>query len=156
VSLDADAFPYSTFHPSATTVSDQQGDYRFTVTPRLTTRYRVRAPSRQTAPVVLKIRFRVTLAVSDVTPRRGSRVRFLGSVRPARLDLAQRYVRIQKLSSRGTFFTLASIRLRFGGTSRWRYSKRVRIRRSGIYRVKMFGDPANAIGYSRTVSITVH
>jgi hypothetical protein len=153
VTLDADAYPYSTFHPRATTVSDQQGNYRFTVSPRVNTRYRVRAPSRQTATVVLKVRFRVTLAVGDLTPRRGSRVRFLGSVRPARDG---RRVRIQKLSSRGTFFTLATARLRDAGTSRSRYSKRVRIRRSGVYRVKMFGDPANAIGYSRTVSVTVH
>jgi hypothetical protein len=45
---------------------------------------------------------------------------------------------------------------RDAGTTRSRYSRRVRIRRSGSYLVKIIGDAANATGYSRTVTITVH
>jgi hypothetical protein len=153
VTLEADAYPFSSFQVRATTVSDGNGNYRFAVAPRVNTRYRASAPSRMTATVVLKVRFRVTLSLGDFTPRSGSRVRFSGSVRPARDG---RSLRIQKLSSRGTFFTLARTRLRDAGTSRSRYVKRVRIRRSGVYRVKVFGDGANATGYSRTVTITVH
>ena len=154
--LYADAHPYDRSRRRASTLTDRQGDYRFTVAPRVNTRYRVRipgtTPTLTSASVMLEVRFRVSLSISDPTPRAGSRVRFSGWVRPARDG---RLVRLQRFSSRGTFATVARTRLRDAGARRSRYSRRLRINRSGLYRVRVGGDRANATASSRAVTIAV-
>jgi hypothetical protein len=134
----------------------QNGNFSFTVKPALNTQYRVVAQS--SPPVtggarLVSVRPRVGLLVSDLTPRRGARVRFSGSVAPAH-DGA--IALIQRRGSTGRFVTIARATLQDAGDARSRYSKRVRITRDGEYRVKLPGDADHVNGFSRRRTLDVH
>jgi hypothetical protein len=140
-------------------VADNAGRYRFVVVPLLNTRYRVTA-SRTTpgapaiSPVVqVKVAIRVSIYRSDSTPRRGTLVRFYGSGKPAH-DGAR--VSIQRRTSTGSYTTVARTFLRSATATRSTYSRRIRIRRSGTYRVKVFGDSDHVTGYSSRRTIRPH
>ncbi|HEX6389962.1 MAG TPA: hypothetical protein VFZ89_10955, partial [Solirubrobacteraceae bacterium] len=120
------------------------------------TRYRVVAatsPTVTSAIVTVSVAYRVGLAVSDSTPRRGTRVRFSGSVGP-RKDGATAF--IQKRRSDGRFVTVARATLTQATATRSAYVRRVLINRSGVYRVRVSGDASHVAGISRTRTITVH
>ena len=99
------------------------------------------------------MRIKVGVRVSDRTPRRGSRVRFSGSVFPAHDG---RTALIQRRTRTGSFRTVVRTRLRDAGTARSTYSRRLRIYRDGVYRVKVAGDGDHANGFSSRKSIDVH
>ena len=132
------------------------GRYSFSVRPTLNTQYRAVAeaspPVTSPARLVL-VRPRVGLVLSDPTPRRGARVRFSGSVTPAHDG---RTALIQRRGSTGRFVTIARTTLQDAGDARSRYSRRVRIRRDGAYRVKVAGDDHHVKGFSRLRTIDVH
>ncbi|HVL95575.1 MAG TPA: hypothetical protein VM266_06910 [Solirubrobacteraceae bacterium] len=140
--------------------TDANGFYSFTVTPQVNTRYRVTAkakPTVESAPVEVLVRPRVTLRVSDKTPRRGQRVRFAGVVTPAH-DGAQ--ARIQRRTRSG-WRTLKTTTLAAAtpveGVTRSRYSVRMRVRRDGRYRAFVVtGDADHAPGRSRARRLRVH
>ena len=94
------------------------------------TQYRVQMPERPAvvSPIVTAgIKPYVKTKVGKRRVKRGRRVRFSGSVRPGR-DGAQ--IAIQK--KRGsTWVTISGTVVRSGGS----YSKRVRLRRGGTFRV---------------------
>jgi hypothetical protein len=97
--------------------------------------------------------FEVTLRVSDRTPAAGSRVRFFGSVRPARdggLVLIQRRVRP------GTFRTVARGRLKDAGAGRSTYAVRLRIARDGVFRARVTSTADHAAGLSRVRRVNAH
>lgn len=138
------------------TTTTPSGDYTFTVNPALNTQYRTVAqasPPVTSGPRLVLVRMSVSLRLSDSTPRRGTRVRFFGSVRPAHDG---RIVQIQRRTSTGRWRTVARATLRDAGDLRSRYSRRVRVRRDGVYRVKAPGDGDHVNGYSRTRAIDVH
>src|SRR3954469_110358 len=88
VTLQHDAFPFEgKFANVTTTTANPQGGYAFVgVRPRVNNRYRVTAktkPRATSAIVTVNVRPRVSLSVSDRTPKRGQRVRFHGTVLPA-------------------------------------------------------------------------
>ena len=137
----------------AETTSDKNGRYAFDVTPARNTQYRAvtqSAPPVASAPRLVRVRPRVGVSVSDTTPRAGSRVRFRGSVTPA---LYGSRARIQRRSSTGQFVTVKRARLRDAGSVSSRYSRRVRIRRDGTYRVKVARHADHANGFSRVINI---
>jgi hypothetical protein len=140
----------------ATAVVANNGTYKFTVKPLLNTQYRVVAqtspPVTSPAKLVL-VRMRVGSNLSDTTPRRGSLVRFYGTVYPAHDG---RTVSIQKRSPSGRFITVSRTKLRDAGTARSKYSRRIRVFRDGVYRVKVAGDADHANGFSRLRSVAVH
>lgn len=139
---------------SATTANN--GMYTFTVRPLLNTQYRVVAqtsPPVTSAARLVSVRMRVGLALSDSTPARGSLVRLSGSVSPAHDG---RLVSIQRRSSTGSFITVVRTTLRDAGDTRSTYSRRVRVFRDGVYRVKVAADADHANGLSRLRSVTVH
>ena len=145
------------YRPSGRTATTaQNGTYSLTVKPRANTQYRVVAstspPVTSPAKLVL-VRIRVGIRVSDNTPRRGSRVRFSGSAFPAHDG---RRVQIQKRAPSGRFITVARTRLRDAGNARSTYSRRVRVYRDGVYRVKVFNDGDHINGFSRLKTIDVH
>ena len=132
---------------TATTASN--GSYSFSVKPPLNTQYRVVAqasPGVTSAPKLVVVRMRVGLTVSDSTPRRGSLVRFSGSVLPAHDG---RLALLQKRSSTGRFVTLARTTLRDAGDARSSYSRRLRVSSDGVFRVKVSGDADHVNGFSR-------
>jgi copper binding plastocyanin/azurin family protein len=76
---------------------------------------------------------RVTLAVSDSTPRAGRRIRFSGFVSPARDGAV---LQLQRRTRRG-YRTVATTRLRDAGSARSKFSIRLRIRADGRYRARL-------------------
>ena len=96
---------------------------------------------------------RVSLRLSDSTPRRGQLVRFSGSVAPAHDG---RVVYIQRRTSTGAFRTVGRTTLADAGTSRSVFSRRMRVRSDGVYRARVLGDPDHETGTSATRTATVH
>jgi hypothetical protein len=99
------------------------------------TQYRVLIPDRPeiASPLLsVSVAVRVSTSVSTTRVRSGGLVRFFGTLRPARVGTQ---IGIQKLNSKGNWITVAgTITHRLTSTAS-RYSKRVRIRRGGTYRV---------------------
>ena len=160
VTVQADAFPFGDgYVDTATATTDATGAWHATTTPARLTRYRAVAqhtspPARSATDATVAVRLRVTVHLSDATPAAGTRVRFFGRAYPAH-DGAP--VAIQRRSSTGRWVTVARTTLRDDGTARSRYSRRVRIRHSGTYRVRASsGDQDHLRGYSRKRRITVH
>jgi hypothetical protein len=140
VELEATPFPFADpFRRVERGATAADGVYSFAVAPELNTRYRVRAKSSPTATsphVRVNVRPRVSLRVSDRTPRRGQRVRFRGAVQPEH-DGAR--VRIQRRTRGGGWNTVASPllvpALPIDGVDRSRFSRRLRVHASRAYRV---------------------
>jgi plastocyanin len=94
----------------------------------------------------------VTLQVSDATPARGARVRFFGTVRPARDG---RLLQLQRRSRGGSYLTVARIRLTDAGSARSKFSKRLRVMGDAVFRARLPADRAHEVGVSRTRRLNV-
>lgn len=158
VVLEQQAYPYTTpFKPTGAVVNAaSNGHYAFTVSPRIRTQYRVvakTAPPVTSATVTVGVRYAVRFRVSSRFVHRGARVRFFGSVRPSANG---RRVFIQRLSSTGVYRTVARAVLHATTSStRSTYSKRLRISRTGVYRVRIRGHRPYGASHSRSRKITV-
>jgi hypothetical protein len=155
VSLERRATTTPVFEPAMTTTTDAKGDYRFVASPDSNSIFRVTAattPPVQSGELAVAVRPRVGLRVGDTTPRKGQRVRFRGTVRPAHDG---RRVSIQRRRADGTWARVARPRLRDAGDTFSRYARRLRIRRTGTYRVRIAGHADHVAGFSRTRSLTV-
>ena len=145
------------YGPSPLTATTKaNGDYSVTAKPLVNTQYRAIAqnsPPVSSAPRLVLVRTRVGLRVSDSTPRRGSLVRFSGSIFPAHDG---RRALLQKRSPSGRFVTVARPLLRDAGTTYSRYSTRVRVFRDGTYRVKLSSDADHVNGFSRRLTLRVN
>jgi hypothetical protein len=145
------------FTDAATDTTDAAGNYGFGVVPLVNTDYQVVANTKPdvTSPVQrVKVRWALTLRLSDATPRRGTRVRFSGRVKPAH-DGAS--VLIQRRTKTGKFRTVTSALLKPSTTAGESvYSKRLRIKRSGVYRVRVLGDGQHATATTKRHRIRVH
>jgi len=159
IRLEADTTrPYGdAYTPTGLTTRTQNGGrYTFTVKPALNSQYRVGAestPPLTSQPRLVLVRLKVGFVVADTTPRRGQRVRFRGTVAPQHDG---RRALIQKQTSTGGFRTVARARLVDAGEQLSRYSKRIRIRRDGVYRVKVAGDDDHVDGSSALRTLDVH
>lgn len=157
VLIEANPAPFTAFKQSATVTTNANGSYSATVKPLVIMRYRATAktsPPAVSSEVVVRVRIRVGLLLSDATPRRGAKVVFSGRAHPAH-DGA--LVSIKKRTSTGSFATIARTRLLDDGTARSRYRRTVRIRRSGVYRVSVSSNDSDHLsGVSRMRRITVH
>ncbi len=141
---------------SLTARTSRNGRYSLAAKPLVNTQYRVVAsvsPPVTSPPKLVLVRILVGIRLSDRTPRRGSLVRFSGSAFPAHDG---RRVTIQRRSRTGRFTTVARTRLRDAGATKSTYSRRVRLYRDGVYRVKVSGDGDHINGLSRLKSIDVH
>ncbi|HEV2786221.1 MAG TPA: hypothetical protein VGV67_07540 [Solirubrobacteraceae bacterium] len=150
--------PYGdSYEPSPlTATTGAAGHYTAMAKPLVNTQYRAIAqnsPPVRSAPRLVLVRPLVGLRLSDSTPRRGSLVRFSGSVYPA--HDGQR-VLIQKRSPSGRFVTVARPLLRDAGSTYSTYSRRLRVLRDAVYRVKIASHDDHVNGFSRTRSVTVH
>jgi hypothetical protein len=138
----------------ATTASN--GRWSVAAKPAVNTQYRAIAQSSPpvTSPArLVNVRTLVGLRVSDGTPARGSLVRFSGSVFPAH-DGSRAL--IQRRTSTGGWATLARPALLDAGTLKSTYTKQLRVRSDGVYRVKVSGDGDHVNGFSRTRTLDVH
>jgi hypothetical protein len=158
VTLQAQPLPaVGNFSDIAMSTTDASGHYTFAVTPQTNTQYQVRAKTSPpaTSPVLrVNVRIAATFHLSDSTPKRGTRVRFFGIAKPAHGGAT---VLIQRRGSNGNFRTVAKTVLRISKTAgQSRYSKRLRISHSGVYRVRIPHDSDHATGTSRKRRIRVH
>ena len=149
--------PYGdSYKPSGVTATaDASGKFAIARKPLLNTQYRAIAqasPPVTSAPKLVLVRMLVGVKLSDATPARGSLVTFSGSVFPAHDG---RTVYVQKRSPSGRFVTVARTTLRDAGERRSAYSRRVRLFRDGVYRVKVAGDGDHVNGFSRLRTINV-
>lgn len=154
ITLRSDPFPYDgRFERVDSVDTDNAGNYTFTHKPLSNARYQTTAKGGVESPVVTaQVRVAVTRRVSDRTPTRGQRVRFRGKVGPAHDG---KVAQIQRRTSSG-WRNVANVTLAEGGESVSIYSKRVRIRRSGRYRVHFNpADGDHLAGSSRGVRLTV-
>ena len=155
VTLQERPFPATAFATVATATTDDKGRYTFSQRPRVNTTYRVLAatqPPAQSAELLVRVSPLVGFKVSDTTPKRGSRVSFAGTVRPAHDG---RSVSIQRKRADGSFVTVARTSLRDAGSTFSRYSRRIRVKRTGTYRVRILGHNDHAQGVSRERTLTV-
>ena len=100
------------------------------------------------AVVTLGVAVKVTTKVSTRRVHRGHLVRFSGTITPAKVGAL---FAVQKLNRSGNWVTVAGGVARGGGRSFTRYSKRVRIKRSGSYRV--FVGVADGLQVSNTGAV---
>lgn len=160
VGLQRNPWPFRAFVNARVTRTASNGSYSFTVRPARHTRYRTVTPQPATIydtllrspEVLILVRLRVGIRLSDSTPRRGQRVRFFGSVAPKHNG---RKVFIQRRRRDGRWRTVARTVTRNAAGNRSRYSKRVRIVRSGAYRVRVRGHADHRTGTSRRRAIRV-
>jgi plastocyanin len=95
----------------------------------------------------------VTLKVSDLTPARGSLVRFSGFVKPARDG---RLLRLQRRGRGGSYRAVKRLKLKDAGSSRSRFSGRLRIFGDAVFRARLPGDSEHEAGTSRARRLKVH
>jgi hypothetical protein len=144
------------FTTVATGTTNNAGKYSLINRPSVNVYYRVQAdtsPAQQSGELLVKVRMLVGFRVSDTTPAKGSRVKFSGIVRPPHNG---RTAAIQRKSSTGRWVTVARPRLRALDSKSSRYSKRIRVRRTATYRVRVIGHADHAMGISRERVLTTH
>jgi hypothetical protein len=155
VTLRADTFPFNNqFAQAAHATSSATGAYSFTVTPDQITHYRVDAkthPAAQSTVATLNVRWKVTRTVSTHRPKKGSRVRFSGTVGPAHNGGT---VELQRRFSTG-YKTVKTATLAAATTTTSSYSMRIKVNRNGTYRVRVEADSSHLAGNSRAVTLRV-
>jgi hypothetical protein len=156
VILEADAYPFRGFAAVATATTNARGEFNTLVRPAANTRYRATAASGSTArsnEVLIFVRMKASLRVSDAFPERGERVQFFGSVTPAHDGLQ---VRIQKRNPDGSYRNVARAPLTAGSGVSSRFEGRIPIYRNGWYRVLVPSqdDHTKAVSPPRLVRVT--
>ncbi len=137
----------------ASTTAASSGAYSLRpAAPVSNTYYRALSDGAASAPVFVSVGFRIGLRVSRLRPPPGGWVWFHGQAAPAHGGLR---VLVQWLRPRGRWHTIKVTRLRGTGGAFSLYRVRVRIERSGRYRVVVGPDSDHARGRSRSVRIRV-
>jgi hypothetical protein len=158
IEVQQNPYPYAGFKPTGKTgVVDPNGNYSIPgVAPQVHTQYKVTAktsPPQDSAAAFVRVRLRVSFSVSDLTPKKGASVRFFGTVGPAHDG---KPVLIQKKTSTG-YRTVTRTTLLDNGTDTSKYSKKLRIRSSGTYRVVVQSvDQDHDNGTSRSRTLRIH
>src|SRR3954452_19534925 len=159
IRLQQRAFPFTAGFANLgnAVVTDANGAFTFAALALpSTTQLRVRTTDgKVVSPVAtIAVAVRVKTSVSHTRVKRGRRVRFSGTIRPGR-EGAQ--FAIQKLNRSGQWSTLAGGITRRGSTSFSGFSRRVRIRRGGQYRVFVrIIDGNYTSGIGRTIRLRTH
>ena len=156
--LQHDPYPFgATYDPKqvAQTTTNAQGEYTFTVTPKLNTNYRTVAriePEARSDNLQLGVKVRITRTVSDTTPRVGQVVTFAGTVKPAHDG---RTVYVQRRRSDGSWRTVATDALDAAAGDVSTYERELRINRDGTYRVKVNSHADHIGNKTRRVRLDV-
>lgn len=157
IALQVNPFPYAGYVTGPTTLTDGTGNYRFVAAPTVNTRYRVQTvtatPAQTSGELTVPVAPRISFSLSDRTPRAGQLVRFYGFVWPSHDG---RTAHIQRRTSTGSWSTVARVTLKDDGELRSKYSRRLRVRRNGTYRVRLLADSDHATGYSARRFVRVH
>jgi hypothetical protein len=157
IQLQQNPFPFTSGFANVgnAQLTDAAGNFSFALlSVPLTTQYRVIVADRPTiaSPVVtVSVQVVVHTTVTHRHVRRGSKVRFSGSVHPA---VPNAPIAIQKLGQSGTWVTLAGSITKPGGNGFVVYGKTLRVKRGGSFRV-FVGAAGGAFSpfYGRTIHI---
>jgi hypothetical protein len=155
VTLEQSPFPFLAWTPVATDVTDHEGYYAFERRPIVNTKYRTHSddPALMSAEKVVRVRFKLKVRVSDTTPAKGDRVEFSGSVVPAHPGGT---VYIQHLLGLNFWQTVTRTKLHAKNAFSSVFSRHVRIRHNGVFRVKVESDGAHLAVNSVGRAIVVH
>ena len=158
VQVQADPFPYNGQYTTvATPTTAANGNWAASNKPDRNTNYRVKRGGTVSAIVTERVRIRVSLRVSDRTPKVGQRERFRGRACAA-LNINGARVRIQRRTRTGKWRTVRRTTLRdIAGTTCSKYSRRFRVFRDGTYRAFVVSNnPAYANGRSSRRHLNAH
>lgn len=157
VQLQARGFPYTSAFTNLgnPVVTDANGNFAIPLLPpTVNTQYRVQTVDKPvvTSPILnLGVAVRVQTNATKTRVKRGRTVRFFGTIRPAR---AGAQFAVQREKAPGVWQNVAGGITRTGSTDFSRWSKRVKIRRGGNYRVFVLIIDGNYVsGIGRTVKI---
>jgi hypothetical protein len=155
ITLQQDTYPFdNVFDAVAQTSTNASGNYAFPgVRPGGYTKYRVQSvtmPRRTSRVLSVKVSVSVRLKLSDYHPHAGRLVTFFGTAKPA---LDGNLVRVQRFVGGGAWKTIKQTTLStdVGGS---KYATRVRLWRTGSYRVVVSGNK-NLLSGTRTRTIVV-
>ena len=137
------------------------GSYAFTVVPERKAYYSVVAPAtatlgREASPgLLVTVRRKVSIKVSDRTPRKNQLVRFSGFVSPSYPLGPGAVATLQRRDKTGAFANVKAGLLKAAGayTS---YRVRVRIKSPGVYRIAVPSSTYYGSGASVAVVVRVH
>ena len=154
VTVTEDPFPYGDGYVNPLVVNtNTNGNYSARDVPESNRNYQVRARGEE-ALTGVRVRMRVSLALSDVTPARGQAVRFRGSVAPKHDG---RTVLIQRRTATGTWPTIRTTTLKAATTgNRSTYSTLITIRSTGRYRARVLSDGDHVTSTSASRFERVH
>jgi hypothetical protein len=157
VQLQQNPFPFTSGFTNVANaqLTDANGNFSFTLlSVPLTTQYRVvvaNAPSIVSPIATISVQVVVRTSVTHRHVRRGRKVRFSGTVRPAANNVP---IAIQKLGRSGRWVTLSGSITRPGGQGYAVYGKTIRVRRGGKFRVYVGGTGGPfAPNVGRTITI---
>jgi thermitase len=150
VMLQENPAPFAAgFQDIATTTTDADGRYRFTdVRPELNTRYRTRTtvPETTSAELLVEVRMKVVLRLSDRTPLRGQIITFSGTVSP---EHDGRLVSIQRRTRTGNWKTVKRAVVKDAGSEFSKFTRRIRARHDNTYRARVYRHADHLDGISR-------
>jgi hypothetical protein len=156
ITLQQQPFPFTgAFQNFLTAPTDNSGNFSFTVTPPVNTRYQVQARTspRVTSPVTqATVAYADSLSTKGKRVSNGKRVKFSGIVLPAH-DGAT--VLIEKRGKGGVWRKIAQTVLKHSLQPQSTYSRTVRLHSSGVFRTHALGDASRADGFSPPKKITV-
>jgi hypothetical protein len=153
VTIEQDPFPIDAFTNAGTATTNATGDWSSLQKPTANTRYRARSGNADSKTVDVMVRPAIRLRVSDRTPAAGTRVRFYGRLCPQHDGVA---IALQRRSGKQWRTVRQPVLKDIAGSTCSSYSKRLRVRRDGVYRARFLGDADHVAGNSRTRRLDVH
>ena len=156
VTVEKDPFPFDNAFSAAgaAVTTNAQGEWTFSDKPTVNTRYRARSGNAESRTVDVSVRPAISLALSDYTPKAGTLVRFFGRLCPEHDGTR---VGLQRRVRPNEWRTLRRPMLKdIPGETCSSYSKLLRVRRDGAYRVHFFGDADHVEGNSRVRHANAH
>jgi hypothetical protein len=153
IRVEQDPLPLDSFADAGSATTNAAGDWTLAVKPAANTRYRASSGNVDSPTLDVAVRPAITLKLSDRTPKRGKRVRFFGQLCPEHDTVA---IALQRRSPTGWRTLAKPVLADMPGAACSSYSRRLRVRRNGAYRVRFVGDADHAAGNSRVRRAKVH
>jgi len=154
VNVQQDPFPIDTFSNAQTATTNASGDWSLILKPDRNTRYQAHSGNADSKTVDVMVRPAISLRVSDRTPAAGTRVTFSGRLCPEHDGVR---VALQRRSANNQWRTLRNPLLKdLPNTECSSYSRGLRPRRDGAFRILFRGDTDHAEGPSRVKRVNVH
>lgn len=153
VRVQADEFPLDNFTNAGNATTNATGDWSLVVKPNANTRYRARVGNMESANLDVTVLPKVSLRLSDRTPRIGQRVTFSGRVCPEHDTVT---IALQRRSSTGWKTIGSPVLADIPNAACSSYSVVKRVRRNGRFRARFLGDADHAASNSRVKRARVH